>query len=228
MLLEDLSGDHTVPTLLSHITFGFMGSYFLGLGQVLRGHIRRDLHPKTYSQLLQGLIVTAIVCSLLATVQLNWSYDSEVSRSSTLLLAFIAGIAPMEVLMHVFIAARIQFPILERLFGQDPFSGLEGIDIYERRRLELEGINNIEALDLSQGDGDVDLVLSLDDVVSITDDNNELTIFRDEGDTVSFNDAGGAPTESAEREGFTTYTYTDAGTNEVLGKVHVQNDESGG
>lgn len=91
----------------------------------------------------------------------------------------------------------------------------------------VSAISNIENIDLTHGDGDIDLGLSLDDVVNLTDDNNVLTILGDSGDSVSFDDADGAQpvagASGAEVEGFTTYTYFDD-SGGVLAKVNVQDD----
>jgi hypothetical protein len=53
--------------------------------------------------------------------------------------------------------------------GRDSFSKLDN------------AVHNIEAIDLRYGDGDVTLRLDLDDVIDLTDDNNELQVFRDSG-----------------------------------------------
>lgn len=70
------------------------------------------------------------------------------------------------------------------------------------------------------------MALDLNDLISLTDDDNVLTVFRDSGDTVSFNDQGPAPSASdagAEVDGFTTYTYFDD-SGSIMAKVHVQDD----
>jgi len=86
------------------------------------------------------------------------------------------------------------------------------------------GVDNIEAIDLRTGDGDVTLKLDLNDVIDLTDDHNELKVFHDGGDTIH---VAGHPVESAvgaEIAGFVTFTFFDHG-GEVLGKVHVQDDQ---
>ena len=91
----------------------------------------------------------------------------------------------------------------------------------------VSAISNIENIDLTHGDGDVDLGLSLDDVVNLTDDNNVLTILGDSDDQVTFTDADGAQPvagdSGAEVDGFTTYTYFDD-SGGVLAKVNVQDE----
>ena len=91
----------------------------------------------------------------------------------------------------------------------------------------ISAIDNIENIDLTHGDGDVNLGLSLDDVVNLTDENNVLTILADSGDSVTFNDdAANQPVAGAsgeEVDGFTTYTYFDDGGG-VLAKINVQDE----
>ena len=49
-------------------------------------------------------------------------------------------------------------------------------------------INNIEAIDLTGGDGNITLGLDSDDVIKLTDDDNEWDIILGEGDEVDFGD----------------------------------------
>jgi hypothetical protein len=89
---------------------------------------------------------------------------------------------------------------------------------------ELSGaVDNIEAIDLRQGDGDITLRLDLDDVIDLTDDANELRVFRDAGDQVQISDDAVASEIGAEVEGFVTFTFLDDSGSE-LAKVHVQVD----
>jgi len=87
-----------------------------------------------------------------------------------------------------------------------------------------EGVDNIEAIDLRYGEGDVTLRLDLDDVIDLTDDNNELQVFRNDGDSVQIDEDAVASAAGAEVDGFTTFTFFDNGGG-VLGKVHVQDDQ---
>ncbi|MDA0664666.1 MAG: hypothetical protein O3B08_17795, partial [Proteobacteria bacterium] len=87
-----------------------------------------------------------------------------------------------------------------------------------------DAISNIEAIDLRYGDGDVTLRLDLNDVIDLTDDDNELRVFRDSGDTVDISGDAVTSASGAEVEGFVTVTFFDNGGG-VLGKVHVQDDQ---
>jgi hypothetical protein len=88
-------------------------------------------------------------------------------------------------------------------------------------------INNIENIDLTHGDGDVNLGLGLDDVVNLTDENNVLTILGDSGDTVTFSDdAANQPVAGASGEevrGFATHTYFDD-SGGILAQVNVEDE----
>ena len=53
---------------------------------------------------------------------------------------------------------------------------------------DVDAVANIEALDISDAEGTVDVNLSLDDIVSMTDDDNELTILKGQDDTVKIGD----------------------------------------
>ncbi|PPR24268.1 MAG: hypothetical protein CFH40_00909, partial [Alphaproteobacteria bacterium MarineAlpha10_Bin3] len=84
-------------------------------------------------------------------------------------------------------------------------------------------VDNIEAIDLRQGAGDITLRLDLNDVIDLTDDANELRVFRDAGDQVEISDDAVASAIGAEVDGFVTFTFLDDAGSE-LAKVHVQAD----
>ncbi|MEQ8602544.1 MAG: FecR domain-containing protein [Marivibrio sp.] len=79
-------------------------------------------------------------------------------------------------------------------------SGIDGGSGYDTLKLagapsdgsidgeDVEAVTNIEALDVSEAEGVVDVNLSLDDVVSMTDEDNELTILKGQDDTVKIGD----------------------------------------
>ena len=86
-----------------------------------------------------------------------------------------------------------------------------------------DAVDNVEAINLRQGDGDTTLRLDLDDVIDLTDDTNELRVFRDSGDQVEISDDAVASEIGAEVDGFVTFTFLDDAGSE-LAKVHVQVD----
>ncbi|PAU76638.1 Ig-like domain-containing protein [Halomonas salipaludis] len=77
------------------------------------------------------------------------------------------------------------------LYSGDPLDGLDGEDIVQLRygqdldRDDYANLDNIEILDLMPEGQDHTLSdLTIDDVVDMTDDDNELFIYGDEGDSV--------------------------------------------
>ena len=86
----------------------------------------------------------------------------------------------------------------------------------------VDSINNIEAIDLTGGDGNITLGLDSDDVIKLTDDDNELDIILGEGDEVDFGD-GDQPVEGTNDDGSTNFTYFDDGGN-TLAKINTRDD----
>lgn len=75
-----------------------------------------------------------------------------------------------------------------------------------------EGVGGIEALDLTHGSGDVDLVLSIDDVIAMTEGGNALDILANGNDTVTIKDGNGAVVGSfnaAENSGVVEFSFND-------------------
>lgn len=158
------------------MTLAFLGAYFLSVQVALRGYLRGDLKPKTYNvimvRILMAIVLAWVMQALWGTTQL------------TLGLAFLAGIVPNTVLRWIREAiegtknagqARIKAGQKatatvqptdtigvrdadeDELREKSPLSLLDDVDIYDRTRLEEEGITGVQALarhDL------VDLILS--------------------------------------------------------------------
>jgi hypothetical protein len=96
----------------------------------------------------------------------------------------------------------------------DGDTGHDRLIIFDGATIDYTRIQNIETLDLSvKGDHDLG-TLSLADVVSITDSNNDLVIEGDSGDAVSFSTADGW-SQGGSVGGYTTYTNTNDATIEV-------------
>jgi hypothetical protein len=144
------------------MTMGFLGAYFLAVQVTLRGYVRGDLKPKTYNVITVRILMAVI---LAWAAQALWGTNQVV-----LALSFIAGILPNTVLRRIRDVggpgtilrqardARYR-PKAEKddLQVQSPLSQLDEVDVYERTRLEEEGITSVQALarhDL------VDLILS--------------------------------------------------------------------
>jgi tetratricopeptide (TPR) repeat protein len=129
-----LSPNRTAPT------FGFLGAYFFGLQLIARRYSRGDLKPKAYGYFTIRILTVAVLSWVLEAV---WSADSTL----TLLAAFLIGILPDEFFTLVREQFRGRGP--EKLVPESekhPLTRLEGIDLYDRARLEQEGIVNVESL----------------------------------------------------------------------------------
>jgi hypothetical protein len=134
---------HTAPA------FAFLGAYFFTAFALLRGYVRRDLRPKSYSDISVRIITVVILAWVLELLLVD---DSE----SLLVFAFIAGIVPQAALNFIrevwqrtfrkLAGSRPDDSILRALADALPLTDLEGIDLYDRTRLSSEGVTNIEAL----------------------------------------------------------------------------------
>jgi hypothetical protein len=154
--------------VITPMTAAFLGAYFLAVQVSLRGYVRGDLRPKTYN---------VITVRILLAVISAWILERLFGPSTMVVAAsFLAGFLPNTVLHRVREAGgQFALPGLLRRRGprgqsarrpedapEDPFEDtpltvLDGMDIYERTRLEEEGITGVQALarhDL------VDLILS--------------------------------------------------------------------
>jgi len=131
---------HPVNPQRSALTFGFLGAYFFGLQLISRQYARGDLKPKAYGYITIRILVVAV---------LSWVLDAMMPGDSTakLVAAFLVGIVPDE----FFTLVKEQFPNLvpSRLLPateRHPLTRLEGIDLYDRARLEQDGVVNVENL----------------------------------------------------------------------------------
>lgn len=119
--------------------FGFLGAYFFALQLIARRYARGDLKPKVYGYITIRILTVAVLC---------WVLDAMTSSAEEhwvmLVVAFLIGIVPEE----FFTLVR------EKLSGRGhmvpesekhPLTKLEGIDLYDRARLEQEGIVNVES-----------------------------------------------------------------------------------
>lgn len=132
------------------MTMGFLGAYFLAVQVTLRGYVRGDLKPKTYNLLTVRILMAVI---LAWAMQALWGTNQVV-----LALSFFAGILPNTVLRRIRdVGGRGKTDNEDDLQVKSPLSQLDEVDVYERTRLEEEGITSVQALarhDL------VDLILS--------------------------------------------------------------------
>ncbi len=145
--------------------FAFLGAYFFALFALLRGYVRRDLRPKSYSDISVRIVAVVILAWVLDLVFVN---DS----AGLLVFAFIVGIVPQAALNKLREVSQGGWSGLRREVsgpaeglddqeGPDstedgdvaaaladplPLTNLQGIDLYDRTRLASEGVTNIEAL----------------------------------------------------------------------------------
>src|SRR2546423_2964652 len=124
----------------SALTFGFLGAYFFGLQLISRRYARGDLKPKAYGYVTIRIFIVAVLSWVL---ELLYNGDS----AAILLPAFLIGIVPDE--FFTFVKEKARNRDSARLVPErekHPLTKLEGIDLYDRARLEQEGILNVESL----------------------------------------------------------------------------------
>jgi len=119
------------------VVYAFLGAYVYALGTVLRGYVRKDLRPKSYTHIT---VRTILVIVLAWVLQLQWSGDV------LLALVFVAGLVPETAIVLIRESLRpvTKLPFLEE--EPDPLTKLEGIDLYDRARLLDEGVTCVEGL----------------------------------------------------------------------------------
>jgi len=117
---------------------GFLGAYFLAVQVALRGFVRGDLKPKTYN---------VITVRILMAVVLAWALQALAGDGTAVLAAaFLGGVVPSTVLLMVRAATGRGATNGDELDQRSPLTQLDEIDVYERTRLEEEGITSVQAL----------------------------------------------------------------------------------
>lgn len=142
----------------SALTFGFLGAYSYTLLTVFRSYARRDLQPKIYSHITTRVFTVMVLAWVLEQswrIFPNTLADAPLHSPKLLTLAFVTGIIPETGL--VFISEMLRNTRrkvkkmgpgsrLELVDPHAPLTSLEGIDIYDRARLQDEGVTNVQAL----------------------------------------------------------------------------------
>lgn len=136
--------------LNSTYAFAFLGAYYFALRMIARRYARGDLQPKAYSmvtaRVLVVLVSAAVASAVFGESPAVWAF------------LFLVGVLPETFLVALREAAgahwRRQVQIAE---DRLPLTRLEGIDLYDRARLDEEGIANLD--NLAHGDL-VDLMLN--------------------------------------------------------------------
>jgi hypothetical protein len=143
----------------------FLGAYFFAVYLVLRGYLRGDLRPKVYNQITARLVTVVVIAYLINAVVLVEGASGFWGKS-VLAGAFVAGVIPRTFLRGfgdwALLHARPQqggtatgtggtkqstSGLFARAFTERRLlTSIDGIDIYDRERLNSEGITDIEAL----------------------------------------------------------------------------------
>jgi hypothetical protein len=139
----------------SALIFGFLGAYFHALHATFRSYARRDLQPKTYSHITTRILLVMILAWVFEDLWTAQRLFSESSRPVLHALVFLVGIIPetgpvliLELLrsMGLKLQRALRIPGYHLLDPHEPLTYLDGIDLYDRARLEDEGVTNVEGL----------------------------------------------------------------------------------
>jgi hypothetical protein len=127
------------------LPFAFLGAYLYAVNTSLRGYLRGDLRPKAYSQIAGRMLIVVALAALLGTF--TTGSDGEWSQWLILTAAFFVGLVPNTFITRMFEVVRQRFSLrIGRVGEPQPLTALQGIDLYDRARLEQEGVTNVEAL----------------------------------------------------------------------------------
>ncbi|QDF28723.1 Calx-beta domain-containing protein [Halarcobacter anaerophilus] len=205
--VEDLDGSETV-TLTLH-GFGDGDANFKASGEAISSNY--DLGTDTYT--IEGISVDDINA-------LTVTYQSLSSTSISVTAKMIESDGNESSIVNdsfnISIAQSVPSGGDDTLLLKDgiSFDGLDGIDtlVLNGKTLDASLVSNIEILDLDAGDNS--LALSLDDVLDMTDSNNEIKIVGDSNDSFSLDKSGWTQGSVVDNGDNTTYQYSD-GTNTV-------------
>lgn len=205
--VEDLDGSETV-TLTLH-GFGDGDANFKASGAAISSNY--DLGTDTYT--IEGISVDDINA-------LTVTYQSLSSTSISVTAKMVESDGSESSIVNdsfnISIAQSVSSGGDDTLLLKDgiSFDGLDGIDtlVLNGKTLDTSLVSNIEILDLNAGDNT--LSLSLDDVLDMTDSNNEIKIVGDSNDSFSLDKSGWTQGSVVDNGDNTTYQYSD-GTNTV-------------
>ena len=124
----------------SATAFAFLGAYVFILQAALRAYLRGDLRPKFYSYAALRVVVAVVLAWVLDVM-----IPSEDESALLLVTAFSIGLVPETFLLRVREFVRSK-SFLKELTEEHPLTKIEGCDVYDRARLEQEGVTNVEAL----------------------------------------------------------------------------------
>jgi hypothetical protein len=127
------------------LPFAFLGAYLFAVLTSLRSYLRGDLLPKAYSQIAARMLVVVALAAVLSALS---GVLGEEYPEWLLALAFFAGLVPNTVLQFLAESTRRVFPAWggAALGESQPLTRLQGIDLYDRARLEQEGVTTLGGL----------------------------------------------------------------------------------
>ncbi|HYO68301.1 MAG TPA: hypothetical protein VEU33_19700, partial [Archangium sp.] len=144
--------------LKSTLPFGFLGAYAYTLTTTFRSYARRDLQPKIYSHITTRVFTVMVLAWVLEESWLivpGSQVDGLALTPALHILAFLTGIVPETGLVFIGEVLRTTLRRMKRptkeaglqlVDPHEPLTGLEGIDLYDRARLQDEGVTNVQAL----------------------------------------------------------------------------------
>ncbi len=123
------------------LIYSFLGAYIFGLSSLVRQFVADDIQPRYYANLTIRYLTVMALSWLAPIIAPEGS-----SAAWILLLAFFAGLFPMEILRI------LRRKVFEAFSAQDdsglseklPLTRLDGIKVFEEDRLSLEGINFVQ------------------------------------------------------------------------------------
>lgn len=142
----------------STLPFGFLGAYAYALTTTFRSYARRDLQPKLYSHITTRVFSVMVLAWVLDEGWLmipGAHVNSPALPAALHTLAFLIGIIPETGLVFIGELLRTTLRRMRRVSKtpgfqlvdpHEPLTTLEGIDLYDRARLQDEGVTNVQAL----------------------------------------------------------------------------------
>ena len=147
-----LFGAQKIPVIV--IQWGFLGGLVYTSIGLLNRFLRNDLVPRVYFNSAFRLILSAVVAIIIYFIYMFVNPTGATSTSTPaqiLLLCFLAGVAPVQFLIHF---ADNQLSKVNEGWkrrstpGNRPITQLEGIDSVTSQRLSEEGINYVQEMAL--------------------------------------------------------------------------------
>jgi hypothetical protein len=129
------------------VAYAFLGAYLFSVELLVRGYVRGDLRPKTYTRAAARIVVAVVLGYVLELLP-------GMDAPAVLLVAFVGGAFP-DWLLKLIVERVRRLPVLLEggSGGSGPAAGLgtpvtvlDEIGMYDKTALADEGIDNVEAL----------------------------------------------------------------------------------